>query len=207
MSFRTTVRGPTETPSAPPWMTKRKERIQVPGQRGYVDRRIEGHEAIMEPHRHAPTFLEIHRPARGRDIGRRHWHEDEYTRRVRPSTLQKQVKKFDGSGDPYDHIAAFRQVVHAEHVTDRHTHVEGFGLTMEGKALSWFQTLEPHIKASVQALEEDFISAFSKMGVKHNVVAKIYAFKQAPYETVRDCANRMKQYIARCPEEEKPSQK
>ena len=66
---------------------------------------------------------------------------------------------------------------------------KGLALTMEGKALSWFQTLEPHIKASVQDLEEDFISAFSKMGVKHNIVAKIYAFKQAPYETVRDCAN------------------
>ena len=167
MSFRTTVRGPTGTPSAPPWATKR---IPIPGQRGYVDRRIESHGAIVEPHRHVPAFPDVHRLARGRDAGRRH--EDEYTRRVRPSTLQKLVKKFDGSGDPYDHIATFRQVVHAEHVTDRHTHVEGFGLTMEGKALSWFQTLEPHIKALVQALEEDFISAFSKMGVKHNIEQK-----------------------------------
>ena len=75
-------------------------------------------------------------------------HEDErkldydYTRKVRPSMLQKLVKKFDGSGDPYDHITTFRQVVRAEKVSDNHTQIEGFGLTLEGKALSWFQTLE-----------------------------------------------------------------
>ena len=34
-------------------------------------------------------------------------------RKVRPSALQKLVKKYDGSGDPFDHIAAFKQAVHA----------------------------------------------------------------------------------------------
>ena len=41
-------------------------------------------------------------------------HEDEHHRKVRPSALQKMVKKYDGSGDPYDHVAAYRQAVHAE---------------------------------------------------------------------------------------------
>ena len=44
-------------------------------------------------------------------------HDYDYTRKVRPSMLQKLVKKFDGSGDPYDHIATFRQVVRAEKVS------------------------------------------------------------------------------------------
>ena len=48
-------------------------------------------------------------------------HDYDYTQRVRPSMLQKLVKKFDGSGDPYDHIATFRQVVRAEQVSDNHT--------------------------------------------------------------------------------------
>ena len=34
-------------------------------------------------------------------------------RKVMPSALQKLVEKYDGSGDPFDHIAAFKQVVHA----------------------------------------------------------------------------------------------
>ena len=140
-------------------------------------------------------------------------HEDErkldydYTQKVRPSMLQKLVKKFDGSGDPYDHIATFRQVVRAEKVSDNHTQIEGFGLTLEGKALSWFQTLEPSTITTLQSLEKDFIAAFSKMGIKHNVVAQIYTFRQKEHESLRDCVTRLKQYVTRCPREEKPSQR
>ena len=59
-------------------------------------------------------------------------------RRVRPSALQKLVKKYNGSGDPFDHVAVFKQAVHAEQVSNTHTQVEGFGLTLESKALTWF---------------------------------------------------------------------
>ena len=47
-------------------------------------------------------------------------------------------EKVDGSGDPYNHLASFKQVLRAEQVTDFYTQYEGFGLTLEGKALSWF---------------------------------------------------------------------
>lgn len=59
------------------------------------------------------------------------------------------MKKYDGLGDPYDHVAAYRQVVHAEQVRDTHTQIKGFGLTLERKALTWFQTLEPSSKVSL----------------------------------------------------------
>ena len=48
-------------------------------------------------------------------------HEDEHRRKVRPLSLQKMVKNYDGSGDPYDHVAAYRQAVHVEQVRDVHT--------------------------------------------------------------------------------------
>ena len=140
-------------------------------------------------------------------------HEDErkldydYTQKVRPSMLQKLVKKFDGFGDPYDHIATFRQVVRIEKVSDNHTQIEGFGLMLEGKALSWFQTLEPSTITTLQSLEKDFIAAFSKMGIKHNVVAQIYTFRQKEHESLRDCVTQLKQYVTRCSREEKPSQR
>lgn len=76
---------------------------------------------------------------------------------------------------------------------------------MEGKALSWFQTLEPQLYKTFEALEKDFISAFTKTGIKHSVSQLIYEFKQDEKETVRDCVNRLRQYIARCPEKEKPN--
>ena len=91
-------------------------------------------------------------------------------------------------------------------MVDFHTQYEGFGLTLEGKALSWFQTLEPERYSKFEQVEEGFIMAFSKMGIKHNTVAQIYNFKQKSHETVRDCANRMRQYISRCPAREIPSQ-
>ena len=169
------------------------------------DRRVGASQTTREPPRPPPRMMEDPFNQRRGGHGRRH--DDEYSQKVRPSTLQKLVKKYNGSGDPYDHIASFRQVVHAEQVTDTHTKIEGFGLTLEGKALSWFQTLDPSMKETQESLEEDFVAAFLKMGIKHNVVAKIHSFEQAAHESVRDCANPMKQYIARCPQIEKPSQK
>ena len=57
-------------------------------------------------------------------------------RKVRPANFQKWVKKYNGAGDPYDHLASFKQIARAEQVTDLHKKVEGFGLTLEGRALS-----------------------------------------------------------------------
>ena len=35
----------------------------------------------------------------------------EYSQKTRPSSFQKWVKKYNGSGDPYDHLATFKKVV------------------------------------------------------------------------------------------------
>ena len=88
--------------------------------------------------------------------------------KTRPSHFQKWVKKFSGFGDPYDHLSSFRQVVRAEKVSDLHVLKEGFGLTLEGKALSWFQTLDTGTYFSFESLEKDFIGAFTKTGIKHS---------------------------------------
>ena len=120
--------------------------------------------------------------------------------------MQKLEKTYDGSGDPFDHVAAFKQAFHAEQVSDTHTQVEGFGLTLESKALTWFQTLEPASKTSFERLEKDFIGSFSKMGLKHNAVALIYSFRQGEHESVRDSVSRLRQYVNRCPADKKPSQ-
>ena len=87
-----------------------------------------------------------------------------------------------------------------------HTQVEGFGLTLEGKALAWFQTLDLTLVDSQESLEKDFISAFSRMGFKHNLVGQINSFQQKDDEYVRDCVSRLKQLYIRCPDDEKPSQ-
>ncbi|MCO5548855.1 hypothetical protein L7F22_002317 [Adiantum nelumboides] len=128
------------------------------------------------------------------------------TRKVRPADLQKWVKKFSGLGDPNDHLARFRQIIRAKKVTDFHILVEGFRLTLEGKALSWFQTLDVALYPTINALEKDFFAAFSKTGIKHNVQSQIYGFKQTKDKSMRDYANRLKQYLARCPKSKMPKQ-
>ena len=71
-----------------------------------------------------------------------------------------------------------------------------FGLTLEGKALSWFQTLEASSFRDFSALKSDFIFAFSKMGIKHNVVVLTYNLKEEEHKTMRDCVNRLRQFIS-----------
>ena len=74
---------------------------------------------------------------------------EEAVKALRPSTLQKFCRKFDGTGDPYDHVAQYRQLLFAEGIADVHTKVQAFGLTMEGRALAWFQTLKPSVLAII----------------------------------------------------------
>lgn len=126
--------------------------------------------------------------------------------KVKPTNFQKWVKKFNGSGDPYDHLASFKQVARAEQVSDLHTLIEGFGLTLEGKALSWFQTLDPSSYEKFQGLKKGFIIAFTKTRIKHSVSTLVESFKQQEKEMVRDCANRLRQYISCCPEDKLPGQ-
>ena len=89
-------------------------------------------------------------------------------RKVCPIDLQKWMKKFDGSGDPYKHLANFKQLLRAEHITDWHTQFEGFGLTLEDVALTWFQTIGVGTYHGFEAMEKDFVQAFSKTGIKHD---------------------------------------
>ena len=84
--------------------------------------------------------------------------------------MQKLCKAFVGNGDPYDHVARFRQVLYAEEVDDVHTMVQGFGLTLKGKELSWFQSLSNAILYDFEILIDAFIKENTKTGIKHNTL-------------------------------------
>ena len=94
----------------------------------------------------------------------------------------------------------------AKKVHDLHTLVEGFGLTMEGKALTWFQTQKMENFSSFTQLAKEFVREHTKSGLRHNMLSQIHQFKQEPNEFVRDCANRLQQYLTRCLVMEIPSQ-
>ncbi|MCO5590965.1 hypothetical protein L7F22_044941 [Adiantum nelumboides] len=126
-------------------------------------------------------------------------------RQMRPSQVAKcMLKKYGGSGDPYAHVSLFKQVLRAEQITDFHTQYEGFGLTLEGTALTWFQSLDPKLFPNIDNVLREFTEEFSKRSIKQNTVSQIYAFKQKENEKVKEASLRFKQYIKRCPRRELP---
>ena len=84
--------------------------------------------------------------------------------------------------------------------------VQGFGLTLKGKALSWFQSLSNAILYYFEILIDAFIKENTKMGIKHNTLTQILDFKQTEKETVRDAIGRLKALILRCPPREMPAE-
>ena len=79
-------------------------------------------------------------------------------------------------------------------------------MTLDGAALDWFRDLPKGAYTNLDQLELDFIEAFLLTGIKHNLVTKIYNFKQLETDTVRDCLKQLKKYLLRCPKIEIPSQ-
>lgn len=92
----------------------------------------------------------------------------------------------------------------AKEVTDLHVLKEGFGLTLSGKALSWFETLNTSVYNDLVSLEIDLIKAFTKIEIKHSVSQLILKFKQDEKEIMREYANCFRQYITRGPEKDLP---
>ena len=92
----------------------------------------------------------------------------------------------------------------AEGGTDVHTKVHGFGLTLSGSALSWFQMLRPKVLYDFDILVKIFKEAHTKIGIKHNTITLILNFKQGDKEIVRHSIDKIKLYIARCPVSELP---
>ena len=87
-----------------------------------------------------------------------------------------------------------------------HTMVQGFGLTLEGKALRWFQSLSNAMLYDFEILVEAFIKENTKTGIKHNTLTQILDFKQRERETVKDAIARLKSLISRCPPREMPAE-
>ena len=88
------------------------------------------------------------------------------------------MKSFDGTTDPHNHMANIRQVIRAKQVDEWHTQFEGFGMTLDGPALDWFQDIPKNAYTNLEEMEKDFIEAFSLTSIKHNnTVTQIYNFK------------------------------
>lgn len=106
-----------------------------------------------------------------------------FMKRVRPTSLQKFCKKFNGSRDPYEHIAQYHQPIYDG----------GHNFTLVSNS-------ETFIALCFCCPHKHFIDAHLKFGIEHNTITKILIFKQGEKETIKGCIDLLKQYIARYPE-------
>ncbi|MCO5553978.1 hypothetical protein L7F22_007504 [Adiantum nelumboides] len=118
------------------------------------------------------------------------------TRRMRPSQVAKcMLKKYGRSDDPYAHVSLFKQVLRAEQITDFHTQYEGFRLTLEGTALTWFQPLDLELFPNIDNVLRKFAKEFSKRGEVHQKL-QAYGFlpthqeERAPEKSLGDTSKR-----------------
>ena len=51
--------------------------------------------------------------------------------------------------------------------------VQGFGLTMMGKALTLFQNLKPSMLYEFETLAKHFIESYTKTGIKHSMKSQV----------------------------------
>ncbi|MCO5570719.1 hypothetical protein L7F22_024447 [Adiantum nelumboides] len=113
------------------------------------------------------------------------------TMQMRSSQVAKCMpKKYSGSGDPYAHVSLFKEVLRAEQITYFYTQYEGFRLTLEGTALTWFQPLNPETFPNINNVLREFAEKFSKRGIKHNTISQISAFRQRKSEKVKEASLR-----------------
>ena len=97
-------------------------------------------------------------------------------------------------------------MMEAENIEEFRTQYQAFGLTLEGNAADWFQSLYMDEFHDLATFFEEFTQEFSKRGIKHNTFSLIYDFKQEAGESVKNAARRMKRYVKRCPREELPTE-
>lgn len=52
---------------------------------------------------------------------------------------------------------------------------------------------------NIEILVNNFIEAYLKIGIKHNIVTQILDFKQNGNEIISKCLDRFQKYVSRCP--------
>ena len=69
------------------------------------------------------------------------------------------LDSYDGTHDPYDHIATFKTTMHLQGVLDE-IMCKAFPMTLKGPARVWFEKLPPNIITSFQELSKLFANNF-----------------------------------------------
>ncbi|KAF3591522.1 hypothetical protein DY000_02021126 [Brassica cretica] len=113
------------------------------------------------------------------------------------------IKAYDGTTDPDDHIAQYRQkmlAVALQKGSREATMCKGFGSTLTGPALQWYINLPSRSIASFAVLSDKFVEQFARSMVLEKTSDSLYEILQHRAEPLRGYIARFNQEKVAIPE-------
>jgi hypothetical protein len=102
------------------------------------------------------------------------------------------VDKYDGSGDPSDHVEGFRAHL-ALHGTLDEIACRAFPLTLKGVAKDWFSNLKPQSINNFDTLGRQFMNQFLAVHRRKKNPAYLLSLVQGKEESLKDYLHRFNQ--------------
>jgi hypothetical protein len=99
------------------------------------------------------------------------------------------MKLYDGSSDPEEHVAQYRERMEINPIPDRLKEAclcKGFGSTLTGSALKWLLSLPPYSITLFAHLVNPFNNQFSCSRTFERLTSDLYRVTQARGESLRD---------------------
>ena len=94
------------------------------------------------------------------------------------------LDSYDGTRDPYDHIATFKTTMHLQVVPDE-IMCRAFPTTLKGPTRVWFSKLPPNTITSFQELSKLFINNFVGGQRQKHSLSSVLNIKQGENESLR----------------------
>ncbi|KAF2531503.1 hypothetical protein F2Q70_00030526 [Brassica cretica] len=113
------------------------------------------------------------------------------------------IKMYDGTGDPDDHIAQYKQrmlAVALPRESREATMCKGFGSTLIGPALQWYINLPTRSISSFASLSDKFVEQFTSSRSLEKTSDGLYEILQHRVEPLRDYIARFNQEKVAVPE-------
>ncbi|KAL5569919.1 hypothetical protein UlMin_026494 [Ulmus minor] len=112
--------------------------------------------------------------------------ESPFTEEIRMAIMPDRLKlpdtKYDGTGDPTDHLETYRSWMELNSATNAFK-CRAFVITLTGVARRWFRTLRPGTISSFHQLSESFISQFAVHKVHRKPTRHLYSITQRENES------------------------
>ena len=100
-----------------------------------------------------------------------------------------QIKTFDGTKDPVDHLNSYKNQMELHRYQDP-VRCRAFAITLKGLALAWFNRLPPSSISSFRELSIAFVSHFIRPRTYRKPSYHLLTIKQSPQENLKSYIQR-----------------